>query len=274
MTIELKGPLLLAGAGKMGGALLAGWLERGLDRQRVIVQDPDPPPEVRRLLAQHGMLAHPAVAELAEWPAVIVIAVKPQLMDEVLPPVARLVGPNTLLLSIAAGRTVRNLEAHLPAGTAVIRSIPNTPAAIGLGITVCCANAHVTPDQRQLSDALLSAVGDVAWVVDESEIDAATAISGSGPAYVFLFAECLAEAGKAAGLEQALATRLANATVSGAGALLQQSGLEAAALRRNVTSPHGTTAAALSTLMSENGLQPLLTRAVLAALQRSRELSA
>jgi pyrroline-5-carboxylate reductase len=166
------------------------------------------------------------------------------------------------------------LEAHLPAGTAVIRSIPNTPAAIGLGVTVCCANAHVTADQRALCDALLSAIGGVGWVTDEGLIDAATAVSGSGPAYVFLLAECLAEAGKAAGLEDALARRLANATVSGAGALLRQSGLEPEVLRRNVTSPHGTTAAALSILMSENGLQRLLTRAVLAAAKRSRELSA
>jgi pyrroline-5-carboxylate reductase len=274
MTVPLKGSLLLVGAGRMGGALLSRWLERGLDRQRILVQDPDPAPEVRQLLAKHGLLAYPAVAELAEPPAVIVVAVKPQVMDDVLSALARLVGPYTVLISIAAGRTIRSLEAGLPAGTAVVRAMPNTPAAIGLGITVCCANAHVTEDQQGLCDALLSVVGEVAWVADESQVDAATAISGSGPAYVFLFAECLAEAGKAAGLEKALATRLANATVSGSGALLRQSGLEAAALRRNVTSPQGTTAAALSVLMSEDGLQPLLTRAVLAALQRSRELSA
>jgi len=274
MTVALKGSLLLTGAGKMGGALLAGWLERGLDPQRIIVQDPGPPPEVKELLAKHGVVAHPAVTDLAEPPAVIVLAVKPQVMDNVLPLVARLVGPETLLLSIAAGRTIRSLEAHLPAGTPVVRSMPNTPAAIGLGITVCCANAHVTADQRALCDALLSAVGEVGWVVDEGPIDAVTAVSGSGPAYVFLLAECLAEAGKAAGLEEGLASRLANATVSGAGALLRHSGVEPAELRRNVTSPHGTTAAALSILMSEDGLQPLLTRAVLAAAKRSRELSA
>jgi pyrroline-5-carboxylate reductase len=274
MTVALKGSLLLAGAGKMGGALLAGWLQRGLDPRCVLVQDPAPPPEVKELLAKHGMPAHQAVTDLCEPPAVIVMAVKPQVMDDVLPPLTRLVGPDTLLLSIAAGRTIRTLEAHLPAGTAVIRSMPNTPAAIGLGVTVCCANAHVTADQRALCDALLSAIGGVGWVTDEGLIDAATAVSGSGPAYVFLLAECLAEAGKAAGLEDALARRLANATVSGAGALLRQSGLEPEVLRRNVTSPHGTTAAALSILMSENGLQRLLTRAVLAAAKRSRELSA
>src|ERR671922_1746003 len=227
MTVALKGSLLLAGAGKMGGALLAGWLERGLEQQRVIVQDPDPPPEVKQLLAKQGMLARPAVADLAEPPAVIVVAVKPQIMDDVLPDLAKLVGRDTLVLSIAAGRTIRSLESHLPAGTAVVRSIPNTPAAIGLGITVCCANAQVTADQRRLSDALLSAVGEVGWVEDEGLIDAVTAVSGSGPAYVFLLAECLAEAGKAAGLDEGLAQRLANATVAGAGELLRQSGVEA-----------------------------------------------
>jgi pyrroline-5-carboxylate reductase len=274
MTVALKGSLLLAGAGKMGGALLASWLGRGLDPQRVLVQDPGPAPEVGELLAKHGMLARPAVTGLAEPPAVIVVAVKPQVMDDVLRPLARAVGPDTLLLSIAAGRTIRSLAAHLPVGTAVVRSMPNTPAAIGLGITVCCANAHVTADQRALCDALLSAVGEVVWVADEGLIDAATAVSGSGPAYVFLLAECLAEAGKAAGLEEGLAKRLANATVSGAGALLRGSGVEPAELRRNVTSPHGTTAAALAILMSETGLQPLLTSAVLAAAERSRQLSA
>lgn len=274
MAGALKGSLLLAGAGKMGGALLAGWLERGLDAKQVFVQDPAPPPEVKTLLAKHGVLAHPSIVGLAEPPAVIVMAVKPQVMEDVLPALARLAGAETLVLSIAAGRTIRSFESHLPVGTAVIRSIPNIPAAIGRGITVCCPNAHVTAGQRALCDALLSAVGEVGWVVDEGQIDTVTAVSGSGPAYVFLLAECLAEAGKAAGLEDALARQLANATVSGAGALLRQSGLEPAVLRRNVTSPRGTTAAALSILMSEDGLQPLLTKAVSAAARRSRELSA
>jgi pyrroline-5-carboxylate reductase len=274
MTVALKGSLLLAGAGKMGGALLAGWLERGLDPQRVLVQDPAPPPEVKALLAKNGLAASPSIDHLAAAPAVLVLAVKPQSMDEVLRPLAKLAGCDTLVLSIAAGRTIRSLEAHLPAGTAVVRSIPNTPAAIGCGITVCCPNAHVTAGQREQCDALLAAVGEVGWVSDEGLIDAATAVSGSGPAYVFLLAECLAEAGKAAGLEVSLARRLANATVTGAGLLLRESGLEPAVLRRNVTSPNGTTAAALSILMGEDGLQPLLTKAVLAAAKRSRELSA
>jgi pyrroline-5-carboxylate reductase len=273
MSIALQGSLLLAGAGKMGGALLTGWLARGLNPTQILVQDPDPPPEVKALLSRHGMVAQPSIAGLAEPPAVIVVAVKPQVMGDVFPRLARLAGSGTLVLSIAAGRTIRSFEAHLPAGTAVVRSIPNTPAAIGCGITVCCANAHVKEAQRTLCDALLSAVGEVDWVVEEGLIDAATAVSGSGPAYVFLLAECLAEAGKAAGLEEALAKKLANATVSGAGELLRQSGVEPAVLRRNVTSPHGTTAAALSVLMAEDGMQALLTKAVLAAAKRGHELS-
>jgi pyrroline-5-carboxylate reductase len=151
--------------------------------------------------------------------------------------------------------------------------MPNTPAAIGRGITVCCANAHATPAQRMICERLLTAVGEVGWVADEALIDAVTGVSGSGPAYVFLLAECLAEAGRAAGLEEGLARRLADATVSGSGELLTRSGLPPAILRQNVTSPGGTTAAALAILMGEGGLQPLLTKAVLAAVERSRELS-
>lgn len=273
MTVSLQGTLLLAGAGKMGGAMLAGWLERGLDARRILVQDPAPPAECAALLARHGIVATASVPPPKEPPAVIVVAVKPQVMGEVFPPLAKAAGPQTVILSVAAGKTIASFEAHLPAGTAVVRSIPNTPAAIGRGITVCCANRHVTATQRDLCQGLLSAIGEVGWVDDETLIDAATAVSGSGPAYVFLLAECLAEAGRAVGLDATLAKRLANATVSGAGELLRQSGLEPAVLRQNVTSPNGTTAAALAVLMAGNGLQPLMTRAVEAAERRSRELS-
>jgi pyrroline-5-carboxylate reductase len=273
MTISLNGKLLLAGAGKMGGAMLAGWLDRGLNTAQVIVQDPAPPPENVKLIEQYKLAKREPGAPLSEPPAVIVVAVKPQVMGDVFPDLATLAGPNTVVLSVAAGKTIASFEKHLPVGTAVVRSIPNTPAAIGRGITVCCANAHVTPAQRDMCQELLSAVGEVGWVEDELLIDAATAVSGSGPAYVFLLAECLAEAGRAVGLDPELAKRLANSTVSGAGELLRQSGLEPAILRQNVTSPGGTTAAALSILMAEDGLQPLLTRAVEAAAKRSRELS-
>jgi pyrroline-5-carboxylate reductase len=271
--IELPGPLLLAGSGKMGGALLAGWLARGLAPADVLVQDPGPPEEVRALLAAHAIRAEPRIAATARPPAVLLLAVKPQIMDEVLPPLAGLVGPETLVISVAAGRTLASFERQLPPRTAIVRSIPNTPAAIGRGISVCVANAHVRPAGRARTEMLLGAVGEVSWVAEEDLIDVATAVSGSGPAYVFLLAECLAEAGRAAGLDAALARRLADATVSGSGELLRRSGVAPDVLRRNVTSPNGTTAAALAHLMAEDGLQPLLTRAVAAAARRSRELS-
>lgn len=273
MTIDLDGPLLLAGAGKMGGALLAGWLERGLDPALVVVQDPAPPPEVATLLKQYGIAARGEVGALERPPAVLLAAVKPQVMDTVFPPLGKLAGPQTLVLSIAAGKTIASFERHLPPGAAVVRAMPNTPAAIGRGITGACANAHVDARRRALAERLLSAVGEVAWVGDEALIDAVTAVSGSGPAYIFLLAECLAEAGRAVGLDAETADKLARATVSGAGELLHRSDLPAAELRRNVTSPGGTTAAALAVLMAEGGLQALMTRAVAAAAARGRELA-
>ena len=273
MSIKLDGPLLLVGAGKMGGALLSGWLAQGLRAADVIVVDPSPPPEVQALLDQHQIRREITVPALDAPPAVMLMAVKPQLMDLAFPPVARRAGPRTLVISIAAGRTIASFERHLAPAIAVIRTMPNTPAAIGRGITVCVANSHVGDGQRALCEALLSAVGEVGWVTDEGQIDAVTAVSGSGPAYVFLLAECLAEAGIAAGLDPALAHRLARATVSGSGELLHQSPLDPAELRRNVTSPGGTTAAALDVLMAPDGLQQLLTKAVAAARQRGRDLA-
>jgi pyrroline-5-carboxylate reductase len=237
------------------------------------VQDPAPPPEIKALLDKHGITAEAEVRALDAPPAVILAAVKPQIMEQVFPPLARLAGKDTLVLSIAAGKTIESFARHLPAGTAIVRSIPNTPAAIGRGITVCVANAHVSAKQRTLCDALLGAIGEVGWVDRETLIDAATAVSGSGPAYVFLLAECLAAAARDIGIEPQLARRLADATVSGAGELLRQSGEDPAVLRKNVTSPNGTTHAALQILMGDGGLAPLLARAVKAADARSRELS-
>lgn len=272
--IVLTGSLVLAGAGKMGGAMLAGWLERGLDPAQVVVQDPGPPPEVTDLLNRYGIVVHQALPADMPEPSVLLMAVKPQVMEDVFPAIARRAGRNTVVLSIAAGRTIASFEKHLPANSAVIRSIPNTPAAVGRGITVCCANAHVTVAQRTLAAQLLSAVGQVGWVDREELIDTATAVSGSGPAYVFLLAECLAEAGRVAGLDAALARQLADATVAGSGELMHRSGTDPAILRRNVTSPNGTTAAALDVLMAPGALQALMTTAVAAAAKRSRELSA
>jgi pyrroline-5-carboxylate reductase len=273
MSFTLQGPLLLVGAGKMGGAILARLLEHGLDPKCVLVQDPEPPPEMADLLADRCIDVLPFIDELSSPPAVILLAVKPQVMDEVLPPLAKLAGPDTLVLSIAAGRRLEGLEAHLPAGAAVVRAMPNMPATIGRGITVAVANAQVSPAQRALAGELLSAAGGLVWVEDEALLDPVTAVSGSGPAYVFLLVECLAEAGRAAGLDAGLAERLARATVTGSAALLEQSDLSASTLRENVTSPGGTTAAALAILAGPDGLQELMTAAVIAATKRGRELA-
>ena len=270
----LNGSLVLAGAGKMGGAMLAGWLSGGLSPTKVIVQDPGPPPEIAALLDQHGIACMTdAIDALDVPPEVILMAVKPQVMDDVFPPLAKLAGPETLVLSVAAGRTLASFERHLPAGAAVVRSIPNTPAAIGRGITVCVANAHVSADQRDLCNRLLAAIGEVGWVEEERLIDAATAVSGSGPAYVFLLAECLAAAGVEVGLSEELSAKLAQATIAGAGELMLQSDSTPSTLRENVTSPNGTTFAALQVLMADNGLRQLMSRAIEAADRRSRELA-
>ncbi len=196
-------------------------------------------------------------------------------MDQVFPLLAKFAGPKTLVLSIAAGRSIASFEKHLPPGVAVVRAMPNTPAAIGRGITGAVGNAHVTATQKAACDALLRAVGEIVWVEDEALIDAVTAVSGSGPAYVFLLTECLAEAGRAAGLDASIAMQLARATVTGSGALMDASPLDAGTLRQNVTSPGGTTAAALGVLMRERGgLNDLMIEAVAAAQKRGRELGA
>lgn len=272
MTLELNGPLVLAGCGRMGGALLAGWLARGLAPSQVMVQDPGPPPEIQAFLQKHGITVAPELGVLAETPSVIVVAVKPQAMDQVFPALARLAGSETLVISIAAGKSLASFEAHLGPRAAVVRAMPNTPAAVGRGITVCCPNRHVTAEQRALCEELLGAVGEVGWTDDERLMDVVTAVSGSGPAYVFLMAEALEAAGIAQGLAPALARQLARATVSGSGELMRQSELDAAELRRNVTSPGGTTAAALSVLMADDGMGPLFGRAIDAAVGRGREL--
>ncbi|MCB1444136.1 MAG: pyrroline-5-carboxylate reductase [Methyloceanibacter sp.] len=272
MTLSLTGPLLLVGAGKMGGALLEGWLKQGLDPKKIFVREPSPSPAMDALAERHGIAAS-ANPKLPEAPAVVVLAVKPDQAETVLTDIAASIGPGTVVLSIAAGRTLESLARALPPKSAVVRAMPNTPASVGAGITVCVANPHVSRAQRDECDALLAAVGAVEWVEDEALIDAVTAVSGSGPAYVFHLAECLEQAGIEAGLSPDLAARLARATVSGAGALLKQSELDAATLRANVTSPKGTTAAALDVLMGNDALTNLMTRAVAAAAKRSRELS-
>jgi pyrroline-5-carboxylate reductase len=268
---EFSDTIVIVGAGKMGGALLDGWLALGLDPQSVAVLEPQPAPEVNAL-ATRGLRLNPDADDIGKA-AAIVLAVKPQVAPQVVGTLASLIGPSTVAVSIMAGRTLAFLEQALPASTAVVRAMPNTPAAIGRGITVAAPNARVSASQRDLVQALLAATGAVEWITDETLMDAVTAVSGSGPAYVFLLAESLARAGVAAGLPAALAATLARATVAGAGELLHRSPLDAATLRRNVTSPGGTTAAALEVLMADNGLDPLLIKAVAAATWRSRELA-
>jgi pyrroline-5-carboxylate reductase len=258
---------VLAGAGKMGGAMLTGWLARGLDPARVVVIDPAPAPEIGALAAQ-GIRLNPGEAAPADT---LVVAVKPQMFREAGAALKRWVGPSTLVVSIMAGTTIAALQEVC--GGAVVRAMPNTPAAIGRGITVAVAAGNVSAAQRATADALLRATGAVEWVDDEALMDAVTAVSGSGPAYVFLLAEELARAGVAAGLPEALATRLARETVAGSGELLHRSDLPSSTLRQNVTSPGGTTAAALEVLMGKDGLQPLMTRAIAAATARSKELA-
>lgn len=268
---DFSGTLILVGAGKMGGAMLEGWLALGLDPKKIAILEPKPAPEIAALAAR-GVRVNPAPASITDA-GVIVIAVKPQDAANVVPTLKPLAGATTLAVSIMAGRTLGFLQGALSADTAIVRAMPNTPAAIGRGITVAVPNTHVTQGQRALAHLLLGAVGAVEWVEDEALLDAVTAVSGSGPAYVFLLAESLARAGAAAGLPTDLAARLARATVSGSGELLQQSPLDAATLRQNVTSPGGTTAAALGVLMADNGLDPLMQKAIAAATKRSRELA-
>jgi pyrroline-5-carboxylate reductase len=195
------------------------------------------------------------------------------MMDDALPAYARFTGPHCLFVSIAAGKTISYFEKHLGSEAAIVRAMPNTPAAVGRGVTVGCPNAHVSESQRVWADELLAAVGEVAWVEDEDQIDAVTALSGGGPAYVFLLAEVMTEAGVQAGLPADLAMRLARVTVSGAGELMHQSSDEPATLRKNVTSPGGTTAEALKILMADGALQSLMTKAIAAATRRSKELA-
>jgi len=267
---DFSGLLVLVGAGKMGGALLDGWLRAGLPPDRVAVIEPDPSPAIAALTAR-GVRLNPNRTALSGVTAVV-IAVKPQIADQAVPAIAPLVGGSTLVVSIMAGRTLQYLSAALTNTGALVRAMPNTPAAIGRGITVAVP-LRTSASQRELADRLLAAIGTVAWIEDETLMDAVTAVSGSGPAYVFLLAEVLAQAGVAAGLPRPLAEKLARETVAGSGELLHRSDLDATKLRENVTSPGGTTAAALDVLMREDGLAALMTKAVAAATERSRKLA-
>jgi pyrroline-5-carboxylate reductase len=267
---DFSGLLVLVGAGKMGGALLEGWLRLGLDPEKVAILEPQPSEQIATL-ALRGLRLNPDANALVGVGA-LVIALKPQTAAQAVPALAPMVSPSTVVVSIMAGRTLQFLDDALARPCALIRAMPNTPAAIGRGITVAVPR-NASAAQRELADRLLSAAGAVEWVDDESLMDAVTAVSGSGPAYVFLLAEALAQAGTAAGLPPMLAVKLARETVSGAGELLHRSKFNAAELRENVTSPGGTTAAALAVLMAQDGLATLMRKAVAAATARSRELA-
>ncbi len=268
-----KARLCLVGAGNMGGAMLGGWLESGYDPARISVVDPSPPPHAASLIEKFGVQSF-VDADGVPRPDIIVVAVKPQIMGLVLPNIASLVDDANALLSVAAGTTIANLTAPFAnIGPRIIRAMPNTPSQVARGITVCVANESVSDEQKSTVTELLLAVGQVEWVDDENLIDAVTGVSGSGPAYVFHLAEALAAAGEKAGLPAELAASLAQATVSGAGELMRQSELTPAQLRENVTSPNGTTAAALQVLMADDGFPALLEKAVAAATIRSRELA-
>jgi pyrroline-5-carboxylate reductase len=266
---NVHGTIALAGAGKMGGAMLTGWLAQGLAAKGVVVIEPHPTAEITALAAQ-GVRLNPSAREAGEVDT-LVVAVKPQSFREAGTSLKPFVGKSTLVVSIMAGMTIDSLEKVC--GGSVVRAMPNTPAAIGRGITVAVAAKKVSAAQRAVADALLRATGSVEWVTKEGLMDAVTAVSGSGPAYVFLLAEELARAGVAAGLPAELATKLARETVAGSGELLHRSELTSTTLRQNVTSPGGTTAAALEVLMGTDGMQTLLTRAVAAATQRSKDLA-
>jgi pyrroline-5-carboxylate reductase len=269
---KLAGTLVLVGAGKMGGAMLQGWLKAGVAPEQIVALDPSPPPEVLKMIEAHAIRHNVTAADIKDAQAVI-LAVKPQLAEDVLPGIVPLKAAKPLFLSVIAGKTISSFERHFGSDAAVIRTIPNTPAAIGRGITAMAANRNVSARQMALAEELLSSIGEVVHVEHEEMIDACTAVSGSGPAYVFYLTECLAAAGEHVGLPADLAMKLARATVSGSGELMRVSGIDAATLRQNVTSPKGTTYAALQILMADDGLKPMLQKAVAAATKRAKELA-
>jgi pyrroline-5-carboxylate reductase len=264
--------IVLAGCGKMGGAMLEGWLKSGVDAKQIVALDPKPPEEVAAMLKANNIAHNPPLATLTAVKAII-IAVKPQMMGEVLPNLASLQKSMPLNLSIAAGKTIASFEAAFGSAASIIRTMPNTPAAIGRGITAMVGNKNVSTQQMALAKSLLSSTGEVVEVENEAMIDMVTAVSGSGPAYVFYLVECMAAAGERIGLPKELAMKLARATVSGSGELLHQSPSDASTLRQNVTSPGGTTFAALQVLMADEGMRPLFEKAITAAFNRSKELS-
>jgi pyrroline-5-carboxylate reductase len=269
--IAAHGPVVLVGAGNMGGAMLRGWVAAGLSGADIRIVDPNPSPEMLAYCEASGIQIDAAASSDVKA-GILFVAVKPQAMAVVLPTLRPLVDAQTVVVSVAAGTTIDTLREGLGA-KAIVRAMPNTPAMVGRGITAAVPTHAVDDRQKSAVDALLAVSGPVEWLDDEALIDAVTAVSGSGPAYAFYLVECMAEAGRKAGLPEDLAMRLARATVSGAGELMHRSSDDAGTLRKNVTSPNGTTAAALSVLMEDGAMQALFDRAVAAAKNRSEELS-
>jgi pyrroline-5-carboxylate reductase len=269
---DLPSSLVLVGCGKMGGAMLEGWLRMGLSADATTIIDPNASPSLLAACEQHGISLNPS-PESIRAPEVLVLGIKPQMLDAAAPSLAGLVGPRTMIVSILAGKRIADLQERIPAARAIVRAMPNLPASVLRGVSGVVASHGTDAGQRDMAETLLSAVGRVEWLDDEGLIDAVTAVSGSGPAYVFYLTECLARAGAAAGLPPDLAERLARATVEGAGELLHRSDLAPGTLRENVTSPGGTTAAALGVLMAAEGLDPLMREAVAAARRRAEELA-
>ena len=271
MMTQWPARLVLVGAGKMGAAMAQGWLAAGLPASSLTIIEPNPSSELASFAADQGVGLN---SQIAAPPDMLVLAVKPQSLDQAAPQIAALAGKDTLLLSIIAGKTVANLLARLPQARAVVRAMPNTPAAIGRGVTAAFANPDANPEQRRWCERLLGAVGTFFWIDDEGAIDAVTAISGSGPAYVFALTEALAAAAERLGLPAELSMNLARGTVEGAAELMRrESTTSPETLRRNVTSPAGTTAAALAVLQGREGLNELMAKATAAARARAAEMA-
>lgn len=264
-------PVVLVGAGNMGGAMMRGWMASGIGANTIAAIDPSPSPAMAVMMTDNGIRRYSEAPEGVTASAVF-IAIKPQMMGTVLPTLRPILGKNTVCISIAAGTPIATLARHLGDG-AIVRAMPNTPAMIGRGITAAVPNALVSQQQLEYANRLLSVTGPVEWVETEDQIDAVTALSGSGPAYVFYLAECMAEAGRKVGLDADLAMRLARATVSGAGELMHHSEDDASTLRKNVTSPGGTTAAALEVMMKNGVMQGIFDEAIAAAKKRAHELA-
>ncbi len=262
--------IALVGAGKMGSALLSGWLRGQYENTRFIVLEPAPSDSLRKL-DDSRVTINPDTDQTSPVD-LAVVAVKPQILPEVMGTIQSICSPQTIVVSVAAGKTIAEFEAALGSRQPVIRTMPNTPSIVGKGISALFANQNVSMEGKALAEDLMASVGQVVWLDREDQMDAVTAVSGSGPAYVFHLTEAIAEAAMAQGLSNELAQTLAHATVSGAGALMDQSSETPAILRENVTSPGGTTAAALHILMQDDALKSLMKQAIEAATVRSKEL--